>query len=125
MHLPRFAAILIMLERARAIRPPTSPCQPLERRCPRLPHLTLISNDASAIPPMDVTPFGRSNAASATGVTPPHIAALRDSLPLMRTRIFWSFQVAFWSAIFLTAVGLSNGFVPAETTLLTSVLRAG
>jgi sensor histidine kinase YesM len=74
---------------------------------------------------MDVTPFGRSNAADATGVTPPHIAALRDSLPLMRTRIFWSFQVAFWSAILVTALGLSNGMLPAETTVLTSVLRAG
>jgi len=87
--------------------------------------VTLIRDDAPVTTPTDGTPLGRSHAANAKDVAPPHIAALRDSLPLMRTRIFWSFQVVFWSAIFLTAVGLSNGFVPAETTLLTSVLRAG
>ena len=73
---------------------------------------------------MDGTPRGRSHDAKVTGVAPPHIAALRDSLPLMRTRIFWSFQVVYWSAIFLTAMGLSNGMLPAETTWLTTVLRS-
>jgi len=86
--------------------------------------VTLIRDDAPVTTPTDGIPSGRSHAANAKDVTPPHIAALRDSLPLMRTRIFWSFQVVFWAAIFLTAVGLSNGLLPAETTLLTSVLRA-
>ena len=87
--------------------------------------MTLIRDDASVTTPTAETPSGRSQAANAKDVAPPHIAALRDSLPLMRTRILWSFQVVYWSAIFLTALGLSNGLLPAETTLLTSVLRAG
>jgi len=87
--------------------------------------MTLIRDDASATASTDEVPCGRSSAASATDVAPPHIAALRDSLPLMRTRIFWSFQIVYWSAILLTALGLSKGLLPAETTVLTSVLRAG
>ena len=103
---------------------PAPPCQPLEQRRPRLPHVTLIRIGASVIPPTDGTPSGRSHAANAKDVAPPHIAALRDSLPLMRTRIFWSFQVVYWSAIFLTAMGLSNGMLPTETTVLTTVVRS-
>ena len=40
MHPPRFAVIL--MERARATPLPAPPCQLLERRCPWLPHVTLI-----------------------------------------------------------------------------------
>jgi hypothetical protein len=74
---------------------------------------------------MDATPNGRLNAANATGVVPPHIAALRDSLPRWRMRIFWSFQVVFWLAIFLAVLGLSKGLKPTETTGLAMVLRVG
>ena len=104
---------------------PALPCQPLERRCSRLPRVTLSKDYASVKTPMVGTHVGRSDEKNATGVTPPHIAAMRDSLPLMRTRIFWSVQAIYWAAIFLTALGLSNGLLPAESTVLTSVLRAG
>jgi hypothetical protein len=96
----------------------------VERHCPRLLHLTLIREDASVNTPMDGALLGRTHAANVTDVAPPHIAALRDSLPLMRTRIFWSFQIVYWSAIFMTALGLSNGMLPAETTVMTTVLRS-
>ena len=101
----------------------------VERHCPRLLHLTLIREDASVNTPMDGALLGRTHAANVTDVAPPHIAALRDSLPLMRTRIFWAFQIVYWSAILMTALGLSNGMLPAETTVMTTVpgivLRAG
>jgi sensor histidine kinase YesM len=61
----------------------------------------------------------------ATGVAPPHIAALRDALPRWRRRIFWSFQLVFWLAIFVAVLGLSKGLKPAETTVLAMVLRVG
>jgi sensor histidine kinase YesM len=74
---------------------------------------------------MDSTPLGRLHAANATGIAPPHIAALRDSLPRWRARIFWSVQVLYWLAIFLAVLGLSKGLKPAETTVLAIVLRVG
>jgi hypothetical protein len=74
---------------------------------------------------MGSTPNDRLNAANATGVAPPHIAALRDSLPRWRARIFWSFQVLYWLAIFVAVLGLSKGLKPAETTGLAMVMRIG
>jgi sensor histidine kinase YesM len=69
--------------------------------------------------------LGHALGANATGVAPPHIAALRDSLPRWRRRIFWSFQVAYWLAIFVAVLGLNKGLKPAETTGLAMLLRVG
>jgi sensor histidine kinase YesM len=74
---------------------------------------------------MDSASLDRPNGANATGVAPPHIAALRDSFPRWRRRIFWSLQVVFWLAIFVAVLGLSKGLKPAETTVLAMVLRVG
>jgi two-component system, LytTR family, sensor kinase len=76
-------------------------------------------------PFMDPQPFGHAYSANATGVAPPHITALRDSLPRWRVRIFWSFQVLFWLAIYVAVLGLNKGLRPAETTGLAMVLRVG
>lgn len=70
-------------------------------------------------------PFGHAFGANATGIAPPHIKALRDSLPRWRRQIFWSFQIVFWLAIFVAVLGLSKGLRPAETTGLAMVLRVG
>jgi sensor histidine kinase YesM len=57
---------------------------------------------------------------------PPGITALRDSLPRWRTRIFWSFQVLFWTAIAAAVLGLSRAVEPtAPTPWLAMVLRVG
>jgi len=69
--------------------------------------------------------FDHSDGASSPGVAPPHIAALRDALPRWRRRIFWSFQVVYWLAIFVAVLGLSKGLKPAETTGLAMLLRVG
>jgi signal transduction histidine kinase len=74
---------------------------------------------------MHSSPLGRSDGADAPGVVPPHMAALRDALPRWRRRIFWSFQIVYWSAIFVAVLGLSKGLKPAETTGLAMVLRVG
>lgn len=74
---------------------------------------------------MHSPPLGRSDGADAPGVAPPHMAALRDALPRWRRRIFWSFQIVYWSAIFVAVLGLSKGLKPAETTGLAMVLRVG
>ncbi len=42
----------------------------------------------------------------------PHIAALRDSLPRWRARIFWSFQVFYWLAIAAAVLGLTRALNP-------------
>jgi hypothetical protein len=63
---------------------------------------------------MDLTPIARLPAANATGVAPPQIAALRDSLPRWRRRIFWSFQVIFWLAIGAAVLGMSMALKPDE-----------
>jgi sensor histidine kinase YesM len=61
-----------------------------------------------------------------TGVMPTRIAALRESLPRWRTRIFWSFQVLFWTAIAAAVLGLSRAVEPtAPTPWLAMVLRVG
>ena len=65
---------------------------------------------------MDSNPNGRVNAANATGVAPPQIAALRRSLPRWRRRIFWSFQVVFWLAIGAAVLGMSMSLKPNEPT---------
>jgi hypothetical protein len=54
--------------------------------------------------------------ASLSGAVPPGIAALRDSLPRWRTRIFWSFQVLFWTAIAAAVLGVSRAAEPTEPT---------
>ena len=51
---------------------------------------------------------------SPTGVAPPQIAALRDSLPRWRRRIFWVFQVVFWLAISAAVLGMSTALKPDE-----------
>ena len=63
---------------------------------------------------MDSTPIARLNVANAGGVAPPQIAALRDSLPRWRRRIFWSFQVIFWLAIGAAVLGMSMALKPDE-----------
>ena len=63
---------------------------------------------------MDSTPIARLPAANATGVAPPQIAALRDSLPRWRRRIFWVFQVVFWLAIGAAVLGMSTALKPDE-----------
>ena len=63
---------------------------------------------------MDSNPNGRVNAANATGVAPPQIAALRRSLPRWRRRIFWSFQAIFWLAIGAAVLGMSMSLKPNE-----------
>ena len=63
---------------------------------------------------MDSTPIARLNAANASGAAPPQIAALRDSLPRWRRRIFWSFQVVFWLAIGAAVLGMSTALKPGE-----------
>ena len=63
---------------------------------------------------MDSTPIARLPAANATGVAPPQIAALRDSLPRWRRRIFWAFQVVFWLAIGAAVLGMSTALKPDE-----------
>ena len=65
---------------------------------------------------MDSNPNGRVNAANATGVAPPQIAALRRSLPRWRRRIFWSFQAIFWLAIGAAVLGMSMSLKPNEPT---------
>jgi sensor histidine kinase YesM len=61
-----------------------------------------------------------------TGVMPTRIAALRESLPRWRTRIFWSFQVLFWTAIAAAVLGLSRAVEPtAPTPWVAMVLRVG
>jgi sensor histidine kinase YesM len=64
--------------------------------------------------------------ASLTGAVPPSIAALRASLPRWRVRIFWSFQVLFWTAIGAAVLGLSRALAPTEPTPWPAmVLRVG
>ena len=63
---------------------------------------------------MDPVPFGHAYRASATGVAPPHITAMRDALPRWRVRIFWSFQVVFWLAIGAAVLGMSTALKPEE-----------
>ena len=63
---------------------------------------------------MDSTPIARLPAANKTGVAPPQIASLRDSLPRWRRRIFWSFQVIFWLAIGAAVLGMSMALKPGE-----------
>ena len=63
---------------------------------------------------MDSNPNGRVNAANATGVAPPQIAALRDSLSRWRKQIFWAFQVVFWLAIGAAVLGMSVALKPGE-----------
>lgn len=63
---------------------------------------------------MNPVPFGHAYRASATGVAPPHITALRDALPRWRVRIFWSFQVVFWLAIGAAVLGMSIALKPDE-----------
>ena len=63
---------------------------------------------------MGSTPIARLNVANAGGVAPPQIAALRDSLPRWRRRIFWSFQVIFWLAIGAAVLGMSMALKPDE-----------
>jgi len=63
---------------------------------------------------MDPVPFGHAYRASATGVAPPHITAMRDALPRWRVRIFWSFQVVFWLAIGAAVLGMSIALKPDE-----------
>ena len=54
------------------------------------------------------------------------MAALRESLPRWRRRIFWSFQVMFWLAIGAAVLGLSKAMKPAEPTpWLPMALRVG
>jgi hypothetical protein len=65
---------------------------------------------------MDLQPFGHAYGANASGVAPPQIAALRDALPRLRTRIFWSFQVVFWLAIGAAVLGLSTALRPDDPT---------
>jgi sensor histidine kinase YesM len=75
---------------------------------------------------MDPQPFGHASGANASGVAPPHIAALRDALPQWRTRIFWSFQIVFWLAIGAAVLGLSRALKPADPTpWLAMTLRIG
>lgn len=75
---------------------------------------------------MEQASVSRHPDASLTGVVSPRIAALRDSLPRWRTRIFWSFQVLFWTAIAAAVLGLSRAVEPtAPTPWLTMVLRVG
>lgn len=74
---------------------------------------------------MDPQPFGHASGANASGVAPPHIAALRDALPHWRARIFWSFQIVFWLAIGAAVLGLSIALKPDEPMpLLPVALRA-
>ena len=75
---------------------------------------------------MEQASVSRQPEASLTGVGSPRIAALRDSLPRWRTRIFWSFQVLFWTAIAAAVLGLSRAVEPtAPTPWLAMVLRVG
>ena len=75
---------------------------------------------------MEQASVSRHPDASLTGVVSPRIAALRDSLPRWRTRIFWSFQVLFWTAIAAAVLGLSRAVEPtAPTPWLAMVLRVG
>ena len=76
--------------------------------------------------PMEAASIGRPSGTIPTGVMPTRIAALRDSLPRWRTRIFWSFQVLFWTAIAAAVLGLSRAVEPtAPTPWLAMVLRVG
>lgn len=76
--------------------------------------------------PMETASFGRASGVIAAGAESPRIAALRDSLPRWRARIFWSFQVLFWTAIAAAVLGLSRAVEPtAPTPWLAMVLRVG
>lgn len=76
--------------------------------------------------PVETASLGRQSGMNLAGVMPPRIAALRDSLPRWRTRIFWSFQVLFWTAIAAAVLGLSRAVEPtAPTPWLAMVLRVG
>ena len=77
-------------------------------------HSMFISAQLSAADPADSTPVRRLPLTRANGVAPPHIVALRDSLPRWRMRIFWSFQVVFWLAIGAAVLGLSRALRPEE-----------
>ena len=54
--------------------------------------------------------------ASLTGVVPPGITAQRESLSRPRSRVFWSFQVLFWTAIAAARMGVSWDVAPTEPT---------
>lgn len=69
--------------------------------------------------------LGQSDGEPSRGVAPPRMAALREALPRWRRRIFWTFQVVYWLAIFVAVLGLSKGLKPAETTGLAMLLRVG
>jgi hypothetical protein len=63
---------------------------------------------------MDSTSIARLPAANKTGVAPPQIASLRDSLSRWRKQIFWAFQVIFWLAIGAAVLGMSIALKPDE-----------
>ena len=65
---------------------------------------------------MEQASVSRHPDASLTGVVSPRIAALRDSLPRWKERIFWSFQVLFWTAIAAVVLGLSIAMEPTVPT---------
>jgi len=76
--------------------------------------------------PMDTASLGRQSGMNLAGVAPPRIAALRDALPRWKARIFWSFQILFWTAIAAAVLGLSRAVEPtAPTPWLAMVLRVG
>ena len=75
---------------------------------------------------MDTVSLGRADGANERGVAPPRMAALRESLPRWRKRIFWSFQVVFWLAIGVAVLGMSIALKPSEPTpWLPMALRVG
>ena len=75
---------------------------------------------------MEQASVSRQPDASLTGVVSPRIAALRDSLPRWKERIFWSFQVLFWTAIAAVVLGLSIAMEPTVPTPWPAwVLRVG
>ena len=78
------------------------------------PHPTLSSDHPLAAVPMDSTSIARLPAANKTGVAPPQIASLRDSLSRWRKQIFWAFQVIFWLAIGAAVLGMSIALKPDE-----------
>jgi len=78
------------------------------------PNPTRARDHPAAAVLMNSTSNARFPAANAAGVAPPEIAALRDSLPRWRRRIFWSFQVVFWLAIGAAVMGMSIALKPDE-----------
>lgn len=76
--------------------------------------------------PLDTASLRRPAGMTLAGVAPPRIAALRDALPRWKARIFWSFQILFWTAIAAAVLGLSGAVEPtAPTPWLAMVLRVG